>query len=50
MFPRAGTTRLPLVKDYERFMRQDRNLKAEEDAGLKTLREHPKVAPDRNAM
>ena len=50
MLPRAGSTRLPLVKDYERFLRQDRNLKAEEAAGLKTLREHPKVAPGRNAM
>ena len=50
MFPRAGSTRLPLVKDYERFLRQDRNLKAEVVAGLKTLREHPKVAPDLKAM
>ena len=50
MFPCASSARLSLVKRYERFLRQDRNLKAEVVAGLKTLREHPKVSPDLNAM
>ena len=50
VFPCASSARLSLVKRYERFLRQDRNLKAEVVAGLKTLREHPKVSPDLNAM
>ena len=50
MFPRAGATKLPLIKDFERFLRQERNLKAEEAAGLKTVPQHPKVAPDFGAI
>ena len=37
MFPRAGFAKLTLVKDFERFLRQPRNLEAEENAILKTL-------------
>ena len=50
VFPRAGSTKLSLVNDFERFLRQARNLKAEQDAGLKTLPQHPKLAPDVNAI
>ena len=50
MFPRAGSTKLPIVKDFEKFLRQRRNIKAEEAAGLKTLPQHAKLAPDLNAM
>ena len=50
MFRRAGFTKLPLVKDFEGFLRQPRNLKAEENAGLKTLPQHPKLAPNLNAI
>ena len=51
MFPRAGATKLPLIiKDFEDFLRQERNLKAEQAAGLKTLPQHPKVAPNPNAI
>ena len=39
-----------LVKDFEGFLRQARNLKAEEDAGLKTLAQQPKLALDLNAI
>ena len=37
MFPRAGFAKLTLVKDFEVFLRQPRNLEAEENAILKTL-------------
>ena len=50
MFSRAGSTTLPLVKDFEGFLRQARNLKAEGDAGLETLAQHPKLAADLNAI
>ena len=50
MFPRAGSTKLPIVKDFEKFLRQRRNIKAEEAAGLKTLPQHAKLAPDLNAI
>jgi hypothetical protein len=50
MFPRSGKTKLPLVKDFEGFLRQPRNLKAEEDAGFKTLTQHTKCSPDLNAI
>ena len=50
MFPRAGSSTLPLVKDFEGFLRQARNLKADKDAGLKTLDQHPKLAADLNAI
>ena len=50
MFPRSGKTPIPLVKDFERFLRQPRNLKAEEAAGFKTLKEHTKCSPDLNAI
>ena len=48
----AGSTKLPLVKDFEGFLRQARNLKAEkeEDAGLKAPAQHPKLAPDPNSI
>ena len=49
MFPRARSTKLPLLKDFEGFLRQPRNFQAEEGAGLKTLPQHPKLAPDLNA-
>ena len=50
MFPRAGSTKLPIVKDFEKFLRQRRNIKAEEAAGLKTLPQHAKLAPDLTAI
>ena len=50
MFPRAGTTPIPLVKDFEGFLRQPRNLKAEAAAGFKTLTQHTKCSPDLNAI
>ena len=50
MFPRSGKTMLPLVKDFEGFLRQPRNLKAEEAAGFKTLTQHTKCSPDLNAI
>ena len=50
MFPRMGKTKVPLVKDFEGFLRQPRNLKAEENAGFKTLKEHTKCSPDLNAI
>ena len=50
MFPRKGKELLPLVKDFERFLRQPRNLAAEKDAGFKTLKQHAKVCPDLNSI
>ena len=50
MFPRLGKTQIPLVKDFEGFLRQPRNLKAEAAAGFKTLKEHTKCSPDLNAI
>ena len=50
MFSRAGSSTLPLVTDFEGFLRQARTLKAERDTGLKTLEQHPKLAPDHNAI
>ena len=46
----ARSAKLPLVKDVEGFLRQARNLKAEEGARLKTLPQHPKLAPNLNAI
>ena len=37
MFPRSSKTLILVVKDFERFLRQPRKLKAEEAAGFKTL-------------
>ena len=47
--------KVPLVKDWERFLRWDGsktfdNLKAERDAGFCTVRQHPKLSPDFNAI
>ena len=47
--------KVPLVKDYERFLRWDKakefdNMKAERDAGFSTVKQHPKVSPDFNAI
>jgi hypothetical protein len=47
--------KVPLVKDFERFLRWDHtkpcdNLKAERDAGFSTVKQHPKLAPDFNAI
>ena len=50
MFPRLGKRQIPLVKDFERFLRQERNLKAEVAAGYKTVDLHPKCSPDLNAI
>ena len=50
MFPRLARTMLPLVKDFEGFLRQPRNLKAEDKAGFKTLQQHTKSSPDLNAI
>ena len=50
MFPRLGKTKIPLVKDFEGFLRQPRNLQAEEAAGFKTLTQHTKCSPDLNAI
>ena len=50
MLPHAGSTKIPIVNDYEKSLRQDNNFKAEAVAGLKTLKEHPKLAPDLNAI
>ena len=50
MFPRMGKIKISLVKDFEGFLRQPRNLKAEEDAGFKTLKQHTKCSPDLNAI
>lgn len=46
---------VPLVKDFERFLRWNStndfdNLKAEREAGFSTVRQHPKLAPDFNAI
>ena len=49
-FPRVGKIKIPLVKDFEGFLRQPRNLKAEEDAGFTTLKGHTKCSPDLNAI
>ena len=50
MFPRLGKEKAPLVKDFEKFLRQPRNLKAEEAAGFKTVTQHSKCSPDLNAI
>jgi hypothetical protein len=47
--------RIPLVKDYERFLRWGcgksfNNLKAERDAGFETIKQYPKCSPDLNAI
>jgi len=47
--------KVPLVKDFERFLRWDHtkefdNMKAERDAGFETVKQHPKVSPDLNAI
>ena len=50
MFPRSSKTLIPVVKDFERFLRQPRNLKAEEDDCFKTLTQHSKCSPQLNAI
>ena len=50
MFPRSSKTLIPVVKDSERFLRQPRNLKAEEVAGFKTLTQHSNCSPDLNTI
>ena len=50
MFSRAGSTTLPLVKDFGGFLRQAWNFQAEEDAGPEMLAQHPKLAADPNAI
>ena len=52
-FPKGE--RVPLIKDHERFLRWGRandynNLQAERDAGFETVKQHPKVSPDFNAI
>ena len=52
-FPKAE--KVPLVKDFERFLRWDStkgfdNMKAERDAGFDTVKKHPKLSPDLNAI
>jgi len=52
-FPKGE--KVPLIKDYERFLRwgntkEFNNLKAERDAGFDTVKQHPKVSPDFNAI
>ena len=47
--------KVPLVKDFEKFLRWDSikefdNLKAERHAGFDTVKRHPKVSPDLNAI
>lgn len=47
--------RVPLIKDFERFLRWGSgskcdNLKAEKEAGFYTVRQHPKLSPDFNAI
>lgn len=47
--------KVPLVKDFERFLRWDKskpfdNMKAERDAGFSTVKQHSKVSPDLNAI
>ena len=50
MFPRPSKTLIPVVKDFERFLRQPRKLKAEEAAGFKTLTQHSNCSPDLNTI
>ena len=50
VFPLLGKRKIPLVKDFEGFLRQPRNLQAEEAAGFKTLTQHTKCSPDLNAV
>jgi transposase len=52
-FPKGE--KVPLVKDFERFLRWDKtkefdNMKAESDAGFSTVKLHPKLSPDLNAI
>ena len=47
--------KVPLIKDFERFLRWDKtkefdNMQAERDAGFSTVKQHPKVSPDLNAI
>ena len=47
--------KVPLVKDFEKFLRWDRtkpydNLGAERSAGFHTVKLHPKLSPDFNAI
>ena len=46
---RSGA-RVHLVKDYERFLRQERNIEAEKAAGYDEVHQHPKCSPDLNAI
>ena len=52
-FPKGE--KVPLVKDFERFLRWDSskefdNMKAEREAGFSTVKQHPKLSPDLNAI
>ena len=54
-FPKGE--KVPLVKDFERFLRWGKdqkdgydNLKAEREAGFETVKQHPKCSPDLNAI
>ena len=52
-FPKGE--KVPLVKDYEKFLRWDKtkefdNMGAERAAGFNTVKQHPKVSPDLNAI
>ena len=48
MFPRKAKKLIPLVKGFERFLRKDRNSKAESAAGFKTVARYPVCSPDLN--
>jgi transposase len=52
-FPKSE--KVPLVKDFERFLRWGKtkefdNMKAEDEAGYRTVQQHPKCSPDFNAI
>ena len=52
-FPKGA--KVPLIKDFEKFLRWDHtkpfdNMKAERDAGFDTVKQHPKLSPDFNAI
>ena len=52
-FPKGE--KVPLIKDFEKFLRwgsdkQFDNMKAERDAGFETVKKHPKLSPDLNAI
>ena len=52
-FPKGD--KVPLIKDYEKFLRWGHakavdNLRAEDEAGFCTVKQHPKASPDFNAI